>query len=173
MHGENRMNTVNFNQILCKNISRKAENINGVFDTLVCEKGTNSIYILVLSTQILENSENNYDKYYYRIILRQLGNIREDVKNYRVDSDVIWNNETDTSESDTSANQTKHKTTRPGTSQKLIIEYEHDFDAPGHYEIDLYVKKMAENDTLESCDDLKVKELDLMSICPFNVIFTN
>ena len=173
MHGENRMNTVNFNQILCKNISGKAENINGVFDTLVCEKGTNSIYILVLSTQILENPENNYDKYYYRIILRQLGNVREDLKNYRVDSDVIWDNETDLSGSETSVNQTKHKTTRPGTSQKLIIEYEHDFDVSGHYEIDLYVKKMTEDETLESCNDLKVKELDLMSICPFNVIFTN
>lgn len=167
------MNTVNFNQILCKNISGKAENINGVFDTLVCEKGINSIYILVFSTQILESLENNYDKYYYRIVLRQLGNVRENMKSYRVDSGVIWEKKTDTSESETSVNHTDHKTTRPGISQKLIIEYEHDFKAPGHHEIDLYVKKMAEGDTLESCDDLKIKELELMSICPFNVIFTN
>lgn len=167
------MSTVNFNQILCKNISGKAENLSGIFDTLVCEKGENSIYIFVMSSQILENADDKFSKYYYRIVLRQLGTTPEDIKNYRVDSGVFWNKITDNSNIESQEFQKKHKTTRPGSSEKLIIEYEHDFEVQGHHELDLYVKELTEDDTLETCDNLKIKDLKLMSICPFNVIFVN
>lgn len=79
------MNSANFNQLLCKSISENGENITGIYDTLVCEKGANSFYICVFSTQVLNDVSSDYDKYYYRIVLRQLGNLRERIKNYRVD----------------------------------------------------------------------------------------
>lgn len=167
------MSTVNFNQILCKSISGKAENISGIFDTLVCEKGTNSIYIFVLSSQILEHTNDRFSKYYYRMVLRQLGPALEDMKNYRVDSGVFWNSTTDENDIESHENKKKHKTTRPGSSEKLVIEYEHNFEIQGHYELDLYVKELTADDTLESCDNLRIKDLKLVSICPFNVIFVN
>lgn len=83
------MNSANFNQLLCKNVSSNGENITGIFDTLVCEKGTNSFYMYVLATQILNDFSSDYDKYYYRIVLRQFGNSRENMKNYRVDSGIF------------------------------------------------------------------------------------
>ena len=58
------MNSANFNQLLCKNVSSNGENITGIFDTLVCEKGTNSFYMYVLATQILNDFSSDYDKYY-------------------------------------------------------------------------------------------------------------
>ena len=167
------MNTVNFNQFLCKNVSDKGENINGIFDTLVCEKGINTIYICVFLTQILKESNSGYDKYYYRIVLRQFGNTREDIKNYRVDSGIFWNEGHSHLGNDVETVETNHKTTRAGSSGKLFIEYEHKFEISGNHEVDLYVKKMEDTETKEDCEELKVKELDLVSVSPFQVIFSN
>lgn len=169
----NKMNTVNFNQFLCRNVSDNGENINGVFDTLVCEKGTNTIHICVFLTQILKESNSDYDKYYYRIVLRQFGNSQEDMKSYRVDSGIFWNEEHSDLDSDVKTVETKHKTTRAGSSGKLFIEYEHKFEVQGNHEVDLYVKRMEDTQTKEDCESLKVKELDLVSISPFQVIFSN
>ena len=167
------MNAANFNQFLCRNISNNGENITGIFDTLVCEKGTNSIHIVVLYTQILNDSSCNYDKYYYRIILRQFGNVREDMKSFRIDSDFFWEEEYENNSSRPETVQSKHKTTRPGTSGRLVIEYEHNFEVQGSHEVDLYVKKLEGTETLDDCEKLKVKDLELVSICPFQVIFPN
>lgn len=164
------MNSANFNQLLCKNVSSNGENITGIFDTLVCEKGTYSFYMCVLATQILNESPSDYDKYYYRIVLRQFGNSRENMKNYRVDSGIFWEDEHDSS---AEAIQSKHKTTRPGSSEKLVIEYEHNFEIQGDHEVDLYVKKIEGTETQEDCEKLAVKDLKLVSICPFQVIFSN
>ena len=109
------MNSANFNQLLCKNVSSNGENITGIFDTLVCEKGTNSFYMYVLATQILNDFSSDYDKYYYRIVLRQFGNSRENMKNYRVDSGIFWEDEYDSNDSSAETIQSKHKTTRPGS----------------------------------------------------------
>lgn len=169
----NKMNSANFNQVLCRDVSDNGENITGIFDTLVCKKGTNPIHICVLLTQILNDSSSNYDKYYYRIILRQLGNSREDMKNYRVDSGIFWDDEYKEVSSAAEMNRSKCKTTRPGSSGKLVIEYEHEFEVQGSYEVDLYVKKLEGTETQEDCEKLRVKDLELVSICPFNVIFQN
>ena len=167
------MNTVNFNQLICKNVSGKAENISGIFDTLVCEKGKNTIFVYVISSQILDKSASNYDSYYYRIVLRQFGNSPEDLKSYRIDSGSIWDAKSIKNSCVGDENQTRHTTTRSGSTVKLIIEYEHDFEIQGHHEIDVYAKKLEEGHTMESAEKLSVKELDLVSICPFNVIFLN
>ncbi len=167
------MNAANFNQFLCRDVSDGGENITGIFDTLVCEKGTNSIHICVLLTQILNDPSSNYDRYYYRIVLRQFGNSREDMKSYRVDSGIFWEDKhNDVSPAD-EMNRSKHKTTRPGSSGKLVIEYAHEFEVQGSHEVDLYVKKLEETETQEDCEALSVKDLELASICPFNVIFQN
>lgn len=80
-----------------------------------------------------------------------------------------------TSFNDSSAEtiQSKHKTTRPGSSEKLVIEYEHNFEIQGDHEVDLYVKKLEDTETQEDCEKLTVKDLKLVSICPFQVIFPN
>ena len=165
------MNTTNFNQFLCRDVSNGGENITGIFDTLVCEKGRNSIHICVLLTQILNDPSSNYDRYYYRIILRQFGNSREDMKSYRVDSGIFWENENNESSPSDETNRSKYKTTRPGFSGKLVIEYEHKFEVSGSHEVDLYVKKLEGEETQEDCEGISVKDLELVSICPFNVIF--
>lgn len=167
------MNSANFNQLLCKNVSSNGENITGIFDTLVCEKGTNSFYMYVLATQILNDFSSDYDKYYYRIVLRQFGNSRENMKNYRVDSGIFWEDEYDSNDSSAETIQSKHKTTRPCSSEKLVIEYEHNFEIQGDHEVDLYVKKLEDTETQEDCEKLTVKDLKLVSICPFQVIFPN
>ena len=170
MHKENMMNTVNFNQLLCKNVSGEAENLSGIFDTLVCEKGINTVFLCIFASQILNDAASNYDKYYYRIVLRQFGDPR---KSYRVDSGLFWNNTNNKNSTDGAEQHTRHRSTRAGTTEKLIIEYGHNFEIPGQHEIDLYVKKIDENVTKDNCDSLTVKELDLVSIYPFNVIFPN
>lgn len=167
------MNSVNFNQFLCREVSSNGENITGIFDTLVCEKGTNYIHICVLLTQILNESSSNYDRYYYRIILRQFGTSREDMKSYRVDSGIFWEDEHNGVCSSNEINRSKHKTSHSGSSAKLVIEYEHEFEVRGNHEVDLYVKRMEETETQEDCEILNVKDLELVSICPFNVIFQN
>lgn len=95
------------------------------------------------------------------------------MKNYRVDSGIFWEDEYKEVSSAAETNRSKYKTTRPGFSGKLVIEYEHEFEAQGSHEVDLYVKKLEGNETQEDCEKLKVKDLELVSICPFNVIFQN
>ena len=167
------MNSVNFSQLLCKNVTANGENITGIFDTLVCEKGANSIYICILLTQILKDSACDYDKYYYRIVLRQFGNSRKDMKSYRVDSGVFWEEEQSEIKANIESTQSRHKTTRPGSSGKLVIEFEHEFEMQGNHEVDLYIKKLENTETKDDCDKLGVKDLELVSICPFQVIFQN
>lgn len=167
------MKSVNFNQLLCRKVEHNGEDIVGIFDTLICEKGANSIFICVFSTQILSDSADSYDRYYYRMILRCFGKTREDMRSYRVDSGEFWKDVHDNKRKAIEEQQTRHKTSRPGSAERLVIEYEHTFNVSGSYEVDLYVKKMEESDTMESCEQLTVKELDLVSICPFQVIFSN
>lgn len=169
--GEIMMNSVNFNQLLCKSISENGEDISGIFDTLVCDRGRNHFTICVFFTQILA-PEATYQKYYYRIVLRQLGKSRAEMKSYRIDNGVFWDDEEDINQMD-HADFTHHKTTRPGFSGKLCIDYGFDFDVPGNYEVDLYVKKMEASDTHDSFQKLSVKDLELVSLCPFQVIFQN
>ena len=167
------MNSVNFNQLLCKDISESGEDITCIFDTLLCESGTNNIHICVIYTQILSNTESSYEKYYYRIVLRRLGNTRDEQKNYRIDSGEFWEDIYGKKGFDIENSQARHRTTRPGYAGKLFIEYEFDIETQGDYEVDLYVKKMEELESHEVCEKLPVKELNLVSICPFQVIFQN
>lgn len=167
------MNSANFNQILCKSVSSNGESITGIFDTLLCEKGKNSFYIYVLATQIPDGPSSDYDKYYYRIVLRRFGTSKEEQKHYRVDNGIFWEDEHAASDAEEETIQSKYKTTRPGSSEKLVIECEHDFEVQGSYEVDLYVKKLGEAETEEDCQKLNVKHLELVSICPFQVIFSN
>lgn len=167
------MNAINFNQLLCKNISENGEDITGIFDTLLCERGTNSIHICVIYTQILNNPESVYEKYYYRMILRRLASIRDESKNYRIDSGEFWEDMHGKAGIDVENSQANHRTTRPGYTGKLFIEYEFDIETQGNYEVDLYVKKMKETESYEDCEKLTVRELDLVSICPFQVFFSN
>lgn len=171
------MNTVNFNQIICKNISENGEDISGVFDTLVCERGKNRFFIYVLFTQIIEPSTGSFDKYYYRIILRYLGKNRSEMKHYRVDSGIFWDdidNITDGITDDiVSSQSTRYSTTRPGYSGRLSIDYFFNVDVQGNYEMDLYVKALENTDTLDTCEQLSVKDLKLVSISPFQIIFQN
>ena len=95
------------------------------------------------------------------------------MKNYRVDSGIFWEEEYKEVSPADETKRSKHKTTRPGSSGKLVIEYEHEFEVQGSHEVDLYVKKLEGTETQEDCEKLRVKDLELVSICPFNVIFQN
>lgn len=164
------MNSTNFNQLLCKNISENGEDISGIFDTLVCERGKNRFFICVFFNQIIEPQER-FEEFYYRIVLRYLGKSRADTKHYRIDSGILWN---DIHEDENTIDQDRlihHHTTRPGYFGRLSIDYGFDFDVQGDYEVDLYVKKMSDDDTQELCDQIPVKNLNLVSISPFQVIF--
>ena len=166
------MNSVNFNQLLCKQVAENGEDICGVFDTLLCERGKSRFFICVFFTQILE-PKASYDRYYYRIILRYLGKKRSDMKSYRIDTGTFWEDIDDLNNLSSPGDYSHFSTTRPGYSGKLFIGYEFDFNVPGNYEVDLYVSKMNTNDTQELYEKLPVKELNLVSISPFQIFFQN
>ena len=164
------MNTVNFTQFLCKSTSENGEDIQGIFDTLMCERGKNTFTICVYFSQICEVQEA-FSKYYYRIILRYLGKSRSESKHFRVDSGLIFDHADGTDDGEFCAHLVHHRTTRPGKSGRISILYGFDVELQGNYEVDLYVKKMENDDTYDSCEKLFVKDLELVSIAPFQVIF--
>lgn len=162
------MNIVNFTQLLCKNTSENGEDIQGIFDTLVCEKGKNVFTICVYFSQI--RAEESFDEYYYRIILRYLGKNRSESKHFRVDSGIIFSEANNADKGDTCEKLSQHQTTHPGCSGRLSIAYGFDAELPGNYEVDLYVKKIGSGEDFDSCEKLYVKDLELVSIVPFQVI---
>ena len=164
-------NTVNFTQLLCKNISDHGKDIIGIFDTMVCEKGKSSFSICIFFTQILNISQGLADKYYYRVVLRRLANTRSEARSYRVDSGVFWGESFDDDRFTIENEKSIHRTTRPGLFGTLNINYEVNFEVAGYYEVDLYVKKLEKDETQSSCEKLSVKELQLVGISPFQVIF--
>ena len=161
------MNTVNFTQFLCKHASENGEDIQGIFDTLVCEKGKNIFTLCVYYSQIFEDSS---DEYYYRIILRYLGKNRAESKHFRIDSGILFHELTSDSKDDTCEQINQYQTTRPGCSGRLSIAYGFDVEVQGNYEVDLYVKRIQDGENYNTCEQLNVKELDLVSIAPFRVI---
>lgn len=165
------MNTVNFNQIICKNISENGEDISGVFDTLVCERGKSRFFIYVFFTQIIDRSTEAFDKYYYRIVLRHIGKNRSEMKHYRVDSGLFWDDIDSVTDGVVSNQSTWYATTRSGYSGRLSIDYFFNAEIQGNYEVDLYVKALNGTETLDRCDQLSVKDLKLVSISPFQLIF--
>ncbi len=169
---ESIMNFANFNQFLCKNVSENGEDISGIFDTLVCERGRNHFFICVFFTQIIE-PKKDFEQFYYRVVLRYLGKTRTDSKHYRVDSGILWNDFDAPNDELEKGQLMHHHTTRPGYSGRLSIDYGFNFEMEGNYEVDLYVKKLSDEDTQDSCDQIPVKNLDLMAISPFQVIFQN
>lgn len=166
------MNSVNFNQLLCKQVAENNEDIYGIFDTLLCERGKTRFFVCIFFTQILE-PKASFDKYYYRIVLRYLGKKRSDMKSYRIDTGIFWKDLDNFKNPSTLGDYSHFSTTRPGYSGQLFIDYEFDFSVPGNYEVDLYIKKMNANDTQELCEKLFVKELNLVSISPFQIFFQN
>lgn len=166
------MNVVNFIQLLSKNASDSGEDILGIFDTLVCERGKNSFTVNVCFSQIAETAEV-FEKYYYRVVLRCLGKNRSESKNYRVDSGILFDEIKDKDESIACDRFILHQTTHPGCSGRLSITFGFDIEQQGNYEVDLYVKRMDDDDTFETCEEQSVKKLDLVSIAPFQIIFQN
>lgn len=165
------MPNANFCQILCRNISNNGEDMTGVFDTLICESKKVRFSIVVLYSQIA-NQEGKLDKYYYRLVLRYLGNTKGESKHYRVDSGIFW----DDAPNDDAILATPTITLKslvPGYSGRLNISYGFDAEMQGNYELDLYVKETSGKDGLSECEDLSVKDLDLVSVYPFQLIFSN
>ena len=84
---------------------------------------------------------------------------------------MFWENEGSDINSDAENELSRHRTTRPGYSGMLNINYEVNFEIEGFYEVDLYVKQMDENETEDSCEKMSVKDLQLVAISPFQVLF--
>ena len=164
-------NVANFTQLVCKNVSGPGKNISDIFDIMMCKKGINSFSICIFFTQILNEPNTPYDRYYYRVVLRRLGKRTNESKSYRVDNGVFWENEGSDINSDVENELSRHRTTRPGYSGMLNINYEVNFEIEGFYEVDLYVKQMDENETEDSCEKMSVKDLQLVAISPFQVLF--
>lgn len=164
-------NITNFTQLVCKNVSGPGKDIIGIFDTMVCKKGINCFSICIFFTQILNEPQNPYDQYYYRVVLRRLGKKPNEAKSYRVDNGVFWGKDNGNSKSSIENEQSHHRTTRPGYSGILNINYEVNFEIEGFYEVDLYVKQLEEMETEDICEKMSVKDLQLVAISPFQVIF--
>lgn len=166
-------NTVNFTQILCKSVSEHGKDIAGIFDTMVCEKGKSNFSICIFFTQILNTAQSEYERYYYRVVLRRLGKNRGESRSYRVDNGIFWDEKYETCQFYSENEQTSHRTSRPGQFGTLNINYEINFETAGFYEVDLYTKGLGKDDTEESCEQLAVKDLQLVAISPLQVIFND
>lgn len=160
-----------FKQILCKNISENGEDMFGIFDTLICERGKTRFCICVFFDEILEKGED-VDCYYYRIVLRYLGKTRSESRHYRVDSGFFWEKGSENDEINIS-DSVKYKSTKRGCSGRLNINYGFNANMQGSYEIDLYVKKASEQIDFDMFEKMPVGELDLVSLYPFQIIFQN
>ena len=165
------MSIVNFNQILCKNLSDNGEDMTGIFDTLICERGKTRFFICVYFSQLTDESKD-FDKYYYRIVLRFLGKNRTESKHYRVDNGFFWS-QADMNNEIGDSRVAGHPSTRHGSSGRLSIGYSFDVEMQGNYEVDLYVKKCSEDSDSDSCEEKNVNDLDLVSIYPFQIIIQN
>lgn len=166
------MKLTNFSQLLCRKIANKGEDIQGLFDTLVCTSGTTDFCIYIFCSQfervIDEKDAKDFtiDKYYYRLILRCVGNDNQR-KNYRIDSGTLWDKLT---KENTIIHQRMNKNAiLKGVSGRVTLECELEFEFSGYYEVDLYVKKLTDDMAYESCEEMSVKDLDLVAINPFNV----
>lgn len=165
------MGSANFYQILCRNISNNGEDIIGIFDTLICENRKVRFSIGIFYSQIADQ-EGQLDKYYYRLVLRYLGNLRSESKHYRVDSGIFWEGSPN-DDAVLAAPFVNLKSSVPGFSGSLNINYGFDAEMPGNYELDLYVKKLQGEDGISNCEELSVKDLKLVSVRPFQLIFPN
>ncbi len=164
------MNSVNFSQLLCSNISESGTDIGGIFDTLICEPGENCFVICIFYSQTL-SLEDPLIKYYYRIVLRYLGNNGSGQKHCRVDSGVFWDDENMSLQGAVNTKEAHYQATKRGNSGKLAIRFCTSFEREGNYEVDLYVKKMEESDSFESIDNLSVKQLNFVTLSPFSIHF--
>lgn len=165
------MANANFFQILCKNISSSGEDMTGIFDTLICEDKKVRFSICICYSQIA-TKEDTFDKYYYRLVLRYLGQTKSESKHYRVDSGFFWD-ETSSDDEITEHKAINLKSSVPGFSGRLTINYGFEAEAQGNYELDLYVKKVKNSEDVSLCEQSSVKDLDLVSVCPFQLIFQN
>ena len=161
-------NSVNFCQLLSKNVSDNGENISEIFDTLLCDREKVRFFVNVLYSQIVEK-DNSLTEYYYRIVLRFLGKSKRDVKHARIDSGFFWSKD----DSDDSGSLIIHRSTVTGASGRLTIDFGFNFEEQGNYQVELFVKKVDDSTKPEDFNKLWVKDLDLVSITPFSVIFKN
>lgn len=162
-------NIVNFNQLLCTQISEDGREISNIFDTLVVEKQPLDFSIVVFCSQILANNENPFTPYYYRIVLRYLADEKAAQKSYRIDTGVLW------AEKDGIPNQSissTHRCTHQGSGGKLAINCTFTFPATGSYELAFYTCPIESytSQSEEEYNQKSIKELHLSSLAPFQVI---
>lgn len=165
------MNNVNFTQLVCQNVSEDGSDITGIFDVLVCQKGTTPFTIHIFCSQLGQpnkNSSFSLDKYYYRIVLRHLGHSKETTIHYRIDSGFLW----DSLDKQKNGHSTRLSAFYPGSCGRLVLNYSFDFQDEGNYEIDLYTKKTDDSTDLKHFDDLPIRDLDISAVSPFRAVIS-
>ena len=152
------MNVVNFTQLLSHEASSGVPvHITGIFDTVLAQPTPRAIFVCVSFSQI---AKETILPYYYRIILRpvQVDNLQW--RHRRIASGILW----DQADKDTV------RTLVPQHSGMLQIKFEAALQHSGDYEVELYVKPMAQNESQTDCDAMSAKELQLMAVTPLKVL---
>lgn len=164
------MYSINFNQIICTNVSESGTTIDGIFDTLLCDPNNIHFYIYIFYSQYLSQNQS-LKQFYYRIVLRHLSDNASEKRNYRVDSGVFWGDNENSNIDDTQPSEVYHRSSKRGISGRLAINYYIDLDFEGNYEVDLYVKELDGSYDIEKLNTLSVKELSFVTLSPFKVFF--
>ena len=161
--------STNFSQFLCREISENGENISGIFDTFVCNKGKNTFYICILYSQI-SRAAFETSTYYYRIVLRHLESGKEK-KHFRLSCGFLCDFEDE--KDDSKSRVGSQKCLWPGLGKMLFIKNTFDFEEQGKYQVDLYARKTDEEHEQDKAyyDKQPVKDMELVATSPFEAIF--